>query len=98
MQGGALLKVVVQPVNPAFKEYVLRYVSEIADPVYTFVGTESFNTYVFDCTAENYWTAVDGLKAALRRPPLGNVMFCQVKPYGMPTWPPLFDKDKYPRP
>lgn len=92
------MKVVVQPVNPAFKEYVLRYASEIEDPKYTFVGTESFGVYVFDCTAENYWTAVDGLKAALRRPPLGNAMFCQVKPYGMTTWPPLFDKDKYPRP
>ena len=66
------MKVVIQPVNPGFKDYVLQYVSEVAEPHYTFVGVEGFGTYF--------------------------VMFCQVKPYGMPTWPPLFDKDKYPRP
>ena len=92
------MKVTVQPVNPVFKEYVLQYAAEVSEPSYTFVGAESFGAYVFECSSDNYWTAVDGLKAALRRPPLGNAMFCQVKPYGMTTWPPLFDKDKYPRP
>ncbi len=93
-----VVKVVIQPVNPGFKDYVLQYVSELEEPHYTFVGVEGFGTYVFDCDSDNYWTAVDGLKSAIRRPPLGNIMFCQVKPYGMVTWPPLFDKDKYPRP
>lgn len=92
------MKVTVQPVNPGFREYVLRYVAEVEEPRYTFVGTEPYETYVFDCTADNPWVAVGGLQAALRRQPLGNAMFCHVKPYGMFTWPPLFDKDKYPRP
>lgn len=92
------MKVVIQPVNPVFKEYVLQYVSELENPRYEFVGVESFNTYVFDCPEDNPWVAVDGLKRAIRRDPLGNAMFCQVKPYGMRPWPPLFDKDKYPRP
>ena len=91
------MKVVIQPVNPAFREYVLQYVSEIEKPRYTFVGVEGYGTYVFDCDEENHWLAVGGLQSAVRRPPLGNAMFCQVKPYGMATWPPLFDKDKYPR-
>lgn len=93
-----MLKVTIQPVNPVFREHVLKYVSEIEDPKYTFVGTERYGTYVFDCSSDSYWVAVDSLKAALRRPPIADAMFCQVKPYGMYTWPPLFDKGRYPRP
>lgn len=94
------MKVSVLPVNKAFMDLFLTYVEEIESPHYTFVGTEGIGnaTYVFECDEENPWLAVDGLKKAARRPPLGNVMFCQIKPYGMTTWPPLFDKDKYPRP
>jgi len=92
------MKVVIQPVNPAFKDYVLQYAAEVEEPSYTFLGVEGYNVYVFDCTADNPWTAVGGLQAAIRRPPIGNAMFCQVKPYGMVTWPPIVDKDKYPRP
>lgn len=91
------MKVVIQPVNPVFSEYVLQYVSEIEEPRYEYVGEEGFNTYVFECSSDDPWAAVDGIKQATRRAPLGNAMFCQVKPYGMPTWPPLFDKDKYSR-
>lgn len=94
------MKVTVRPVNPGFRELFLKYVSELENPKYTFVATEPPNdtTYVFECDEENYWLAVNGLKAAVNRPPLGNIMFCQVVPYGMVTWPPLFDKDKYPKP
>ena len=55
------MKVVIQPVNPGFKDYVLQYVSEVAEPHYTFVGVEGFGTYVFDWDSDNYWPAVDGL-------------------------------------
>ena len=98
--GGEVREVVIQPVNPGFKDYVLRYVSAIEQPRYTLVATEGpgNTTYVFECDEENYWLAVDGLKAAVRRPPLGNAIFCQVAPYGMAVWPPIVDKDKYPRP
>ena len=94
------MKVVIQPVNPGFKSYVLQYVTEVEKPRYTLVGTEGpgNTTYVFECDEENPWLAVDGLKSAIRRPPIGNVMFCQVAPYGMAVWPPITDKDKYPRP
>lgn len=94
------MKVTVNPVNPGFKDIFLKYVSEIESPRYTFVGTEGPTNaiYVFECDEENYWVAVAGLQSAVRRPPLGNVMFCQVTPYGMYTWPPLYDKDKYPKP
>lgn len=94
------VKVVVHPVNPGFRSYVEQYVSEIEEPRYTLVETKGYGgaTFVYDCTSDNPWTAVDCLKAALRRPPIGNAMFCQVTPEGMLTWPPLFDKDKYPRP
>lgn len=92
------MKVVIQPVNPGFKDYVLRYVSEIEEPHYEFVGIEGFGRYVFECNSDNPWTAVDGIKPAIRRPPIGNAMFCQVAPYGMACWPPIVDKDKYPRP
>ena len=94
------MKVSITPVNPGFKSFVFKYVAEVESPKYTFVGTEGYGgtTYVYECDEENPWLAVDGIKAALRRPPLGNVMFCQVVPYGMITWPPLVDKDKYPRP
>ena len=94
------MRVVIQPVNPAFRDYVLSYVDQIESPRYTLVGTEgpANCTYVFDCDEEDPWAAVLPLQAAVRRPPRGNIMFCQVKPHGMLTWPPLFDKDKYPRP
>lgn len=94
------MRVVIQPVNPAFKQYVLDYVAQIESPHYTLVATEGpgNTTFVFECGEENYWVAVDGLKAAVRRPSLGNVMFCQVAPYDMPVWPPITNKDKYPRP
>ena len=92
------MRVVIQPVNPVFREYVLQYVSEIEEPRYEFVGEESYGVYVFEFSADNPWVAVDGIKPAIRCVPVGNAMFCQVKPYGMSTWPPLFDKDKYPRP
>ena len=91
------MRVVIQPVNPVFSEYVLRYVSKVEEPHYEFVGEEGFSTYVYECSSDDPWAAVDGIKKAIRRAPLGNAMFCQVKPYGMPTWPPLFDKDKYSR-
>lgn len=94
------MRVVIQPVNPIFRDYVLQYVSEVEHPRYTLVATEGpgSSTYVFECDEENPWLAVDGLKSAIRRPPLGNAMFCQVAPYGMAVWPPFTDKDKYPRP
>ena len=94
------MKVVIQPVNPGFKSYVLQYVAEVEKPRYTLVGTEGpgNTTYVFECDEENPWLAVDGLKSAIRRPPIGNVMLCQIAPYGMAVWPPITDKDKYPRP
>ena len=94
------MRVVIQPVNPIFKDYVLSYVTEIEEPKYTLAATEGpgGSTYVFECDEDNPWIAVDGVKAAIRRPPIGNVMFCQVVPYGMYVWPPLVDKDKYPRP
>ena len=94
------MKVCVQPVNMAFMDIFMKYVEEIESPKYTFLGTEGPGnaTYVYECDNDNPWIAVDGLKAAARRPPLGNIMFCQVAPYGMATWPPLFDKDKYPKP
>lgn len=94
------MKVVIKPVNPAFKDYVLTYVAEVEEPRYTFVGTEGpmDATYVFDCSEDNPWLAVGGLKKAISRPPIGNIMFCQVAPYGMLTWPPIRDKDKYPKP
>lgn len=97
---GVQMRVVIQPVNPAFRQYVLQYVAELEQPAYTLVGTEGMNntTYVFECDEENPWIAVDGLKRAVRSPPLGNAMFCQVAPYGMAVWPPIVDKDKYPRP
>ena len=44
------------------------------------------------------WAAVDGMKAIIRKTPVGLIMFCQVVPYGMITWPPLYDKEKYPKP
>ena len=90
----------IMPVNPGFKSFVFKYLAESEHPKYTFVRTEGLTgtTYVFDCDEDNPWTAVDGVKAAIRRPPLGNAMFCQVVPYGMYVWPPLVDKDKYPRP
>ena len=68
------MKVVIQPVNPGFKDYVLRYVSEIEEPHYEFVGVEGFGRYVFECSSDNPWTAVDGIKPAIRRPPIGNAM------------------------
>ena len=94
------MRVVIQPVNPVFKDYVLRFVEEIEEPRYTLVKTEGpgNTTYVFECDEENPWIAVDRLKAVVRKMPLGNAMFCQVAPYGMAVWPPITDKDKYPKP
>lgn len=58
------MKVVIQPVNPGFKSYVLQYVAEVEKPRYTLVGTEGpgNTTYVFECDEENLWLAVDGLR------------------------------------
>lgn len=94
------MKIKVIPVNPGFQELFLKYVSELENPSYTLVGTEGWGntTYIFECDEENHWLTVDGIKAAIRRPPLGNAMGCQVVPYGMITWPPIVDKDKYPKP
>lgn len=94
------MKVVIQPVNPAFRSYVEQYVSELESPHYELVGTEGFGgtTLVYECDEDNPWLAVAGLQPAVHRPPIGNIMFCQVKPYGMLTWPPIRDKDKYPKP
>lgn len=94
------MKVVIQPVHPTFREYVLKFVDEIEEPRYTLVSREGpgNTTYVFECDEENPWIAVDRLKSVVRRMPLANIMFCQVAPYGMATWPPLVDKDKYPKP
>ncbi len=94
------MKVVVKPVNPAFAKMLLQYVSEADGSRYRFVGTEGFSNanYIFDCDEENHWAAVDGLKAIIRKSPLGLIMGCQVVPYGMLTWPPIVDKDKYPKP
>ncbi|MDO4807901.1 MAG: hypothetical protein Q4A07_11725 [Coriobacteriales bacterium] len=94
------MKIVVKPVNPAFRDLLLEFVSQMDEPRYTLVGTEGpFNSsYVFECDEENYWAAVDGMKAIIRESPLGLIMGCQVVPHGMLTWPPLYDKDKYPKP
>lgn len=93
------MKVVIQAVNRAFKPHLLECVEKIEHPRYTFVRQEgpSDANYVFDCDEDDPWVAVDGLKGAIRRSPLGGIMFCQVVPYGMYVWPPLFDKDKYAR-
>lgn len=61
--------------NPVFSEYVLRYVSEVEEPHYEFVGEEGFSTYVYECSSDDPWAAVDGIKKAIRRAPLGNAMF-----------------------
>ena len=94
------MRITVKPVNPVFKEIFLQYVSEVEKPRYTLVGTEGpgNSTYVLECDEENPWIAVAGVQSVVRRAPLGNAMFCQVAPYGMYAWPPLFDKDKYPKP
>lgn len=94
------MKIVVKPVNPAFRDMLLKFVSEMDDPSYKLVGTEGpLNShYVFECDEENHWAAVDGMKAIIRNSPLGLIMGCQVVPHGMLTWPPLYDKEKYPKP
>lgn len=94
------MKVVIHSVNPVFEDYVLKFAEETEIPHYTFLGTEGprNNQYVFECDNDNPWTAVAGLKRAISQPPIGNFIFCQVTPYGMLTWPPLVDKDKYPKP
>lgn len=94
------MKVVVKPVNPGFRDMLIEFVNQLDDSSYRFVGTEGpMNAnYVFECDEENHWAAVDGMKAIIRQSPLGLIMGCQVVPYGMLTWPPLYDKDKYPKP
>lgn len=94
------MRIVVKPVNSGFRDLLLQFVNEMDEPSYRLVGTEGpFSAnYIFECDEENYWLAVDGMKSIIRNSPLGLIMGCQVVPYGMLTWPPLYDKDKYPKP
>ena len=94
------MKIVVKPVNDAFSQQLFDFLDGLDEPGYRLVGKEgpSNTNYVFETDEENYWLAVDGMKAIIRKSPVGIIMFCQVVPYGMLTWPPLYDKDKYPKP
>lgn len=88
--------VIIQPVNIAFKDIVMKYVSEIEEYEYRFVRTEGYGnaTYVFEVNEDDPWKAVPPLNKAVHRPPLGNAMFCRVAPYGYIQWPPLTNKDQ----
>lgn len=92
------MRVIIQPVNKIFADYVLQYASEVEEPRYTFIGREGYGnaTYVFECDEEDPWKAVPPLKKAISRPPLGNAMFCRVAPYGYIQWPPYTNKDQQP--
>ena len=91
-----MAKYSVQPINPAFINYALKFISEIEDPKFTFVGTEGpgNSTYVFECDEEDPYVAVPAIKKALRQPPIGNAMYCRVVPYGAIQWPPYTHKDE----
>ena len=80
----------VQPVNPSFNDYVLKFISEIESPKFTLVGQEGpgKSTYVFESDEEDPYVAVPAIKKALHQPPIGNAMFCRVVPYGAIVWPP----------
>lgn len=86
----------ISPVNPAFRDYVLQYASELEDPRFSFVGTEGYGdaTYVFEGETNDAWKGVAALKGVLRRPPIAGLLFCQVAPKGAIAWPPLFKADE----
>ena len=89
------MKVVIQPVNPVFNDYVLRYVSEIEELRYEYIGEEDFGTFVFDCSADNPVGCRRWNQERHQASPTGQRhVLPSMKPYGMPTWPPLFDKDR----
>lgn len=84
------MKIQVQPINPAFMKYAMRYIEEIEEYTYTFVGTEGYGnaTYVFEVDEDDPYKAIPPVIEALHRPPIGAIMFCNVAPYGALHWPP----------
>ena len=86
------MKITIEPVNPAFKELAIKYISEIEEYSYDIVGYEGFmdSKMILECPGEDDpYKAIPPIQKALHRPPLGNSMFCRVVPYGAIQWPPF---------